>query len=125
VNGANVVDSSGWLEYFADTPRASLFAPAIQNVGNLIVPTITMYEVFKKFCRARGEHDGLRAVRFMERGRVIELDSTLAIEPARFRLPLGDSIIYATAVRHQATLWTQDEHFADLPGVPFFPMERA
>lgn len=118
---ANVVDSSGWLEYLTDSDRASLFAAAIEDAGNLFVPVISIYEVFKKVMRERGEDDALQVASVMQSGQVIDLDCSLAMEAARHALPLADSIIYATALRHQATLWTQDEHFKDLPGVRYFP----
>lgn len=116
----NVVDSSGWLEYLIDTERASLFAPAIEDTANLIVPVISLYEVFKKVLRVRGEHDALQIASVMQAGTLVDLDGALAISAARFQLPLADSIIYATAQRYQATLWTQDEHFENLAGVRYF-----
>lgn len=116
-----VVDSSGWIEYFADTKRAELFAPAIDDPANLIVPVITLYEVFKKFLRERGEHDALEAVSAMQTGLVVDLDLSLVLEAARQPLPLADSLIYATSLRCEAMLWTQDEHFKDLPQVRYFP----
>ena len=116
----NVVDSSGWLEYFADTPRAKLFAPAIEDTAALIVPVITVYEVFKKFLRDRGESDALQAVSAMRSGTVVDVEMSLSLEAARFDLPLADSLIYATARRHEAIVWTQDEHFEHLSGVRFF-----
>ena len=116
----NAVDSSAWLEYFADTKRAKLFAAAIEDTDHLIVPLITVYEVFKKFLHERGESDALQAVSAMRSGRVIDLDVSLALEAGRFNLPLADSLIYATAQAHDATLWTQDQHFEGLPGVKYF-----
>ena len=117
---ANVVDSSGWLEYLADSERAPLFAPAIEDTENLIVPVVCIYEVFKKVLRERGEDDALQVASMMQAGRVVDLEMALALEAARSSLPFADSIIYAVALRHQATLWTQDEHFKDLPSVRFF-----
>jgi len=121
VSGANVVDSSGWLEYFADTDRASLFAPAVEDAENLIVPVISIYEVFKKVLRERGEDAALQVASMMQTGRVMDLNSALALEAARHPLPLADSFIYAVAIHHEAILWTQDDHFKDLPGVRYFP----
>lgn len=117
----NVVDSSGWLEYFADTDHANFFAPAIENSDNLLVPVISIYEVFKKVLRERGEDEALQIASAMQGARVIDVDNSLVLEAARHSLPLADSIIYATALRHAATLWTQDNDFKDLPGVHFFP----
>ncbi len=116
----NVVDSSGWLEYFTDSERAPLFAPAIEDAEHLVVPVITLYEVCKKVLRERGEHAALQIASMMQTGRVIDLDSALALEAIQHPLPLADSLIYATALRHGATLWTQDEHFKDLPQVRYF-----
>jgi len=119
MSGLNVVDSSGWLEYFADTERAAFFAPAIEDIANLIVPTICIYEVFKKVFRERGENDAIQIASMMQAGKAVDLDGSLAIEAGRLPLPLADNIIYTTAMQHEATLWTQDEHFKDLPGVRF------
>ena len=115
-----VVDSSAWLEYFADTKRAKLFAAAIEDTDHLIVPVVTVYEVFKKFLRERGESDALQAVSAMRSGHVIDLDVSLALEAGRFDLPLADSLVYATAQRHGATLWTQDKDFDGLADVRYF-----
>ena len=121
MTGANVVDSSGWLEYFADTKRARLFAPAIEDLDHLVVPVLTVHEVFKTFLRERGESDALQAVSAMRSGQVIDLDVSLSLEAGRLALPLADSLIYATAQRYAATLWTQDDDFDGLPGVRYFP----
>ncbi|MGB7209467.1 MAG: type II toxin-antitoxin system VapC family toxin [Pyrinomonadaceae bacterium] len=121
MSDANVVDSSGWLEYFTDSGRAALFAPAIEDTENLVVPVISIYEVFKKVLRERGEDDALQVASAMQVGRVVDMDRSLALEAARLLLPLADSIIYASAIRYDATLWTQDEDFLNLPSVRFFP----
>lgn len=120
MSATNVVDSSGWLEYLADTARASLFAPAIEDAANLIVPVISLYEVFRKVLRERGESAALQVASVMQTGHLIDLDGSLAMEAARHPLPLADSLIYATCLRNGATLWTQDEHFKGLPGVNYF-----
>lgn len=117
----NVVDSSAWLEYLADTDRADFFAEAIEDTANLIVPTICVYEVFKKVLRERGEDDATQVYGLMSLGRIVDLDSSLALEAASHRLPLADSIIYSTAIRFGATLWTQDAHFEHVAGVRYFP----
>lgn len=119
----NVVDSSGWLEYLADGPNASFFAPAIENVRELITPSISLYEVFKRVLQQRGEDDALRAIAVMAQGQVIDLDTTLALEAAKtsveLRLPMADSIILATARAFDATVWTQDEDFDGIEGVQY------
>jgi predicted nucleic acid-binding protein len=121
----NVVDSSAWLEFFADGPNAAEFAQPLGERDSLIVPTITIYEVFKVVCRQRGEDAALQAAALMQQGRVVELTPSLAMVAARTSLeqglPMADSIILATARLHDALLWTQDEHFRDLPGVRYFP----
>lgn len=117
---ANVVDSSAWLEYLTGSPKASQFAPAIEDIVNLVVPVITIYEVFKKVLRERGEGDALQVASVMQSGEVVDLDLSLAMDAAHLKLPLADSIIYATARSRGATLWTQDDHFKDLPGVRYF-----
>ncbi len=122
MSGANVVDSSGWLEFLADTSRAPLFAPAIEDTENLFIPVISIYEVFKKILREQGEDNALQSASLMLSGTVIDLDTSLALESAHYALPLADSIIYATAKRHGATLWTQDEHFKHLPHVRYFSL---
>ena len=116
----NVVDSSAWLEYLAGTDRAELFAMAIEDTGNLIVPAISIYEVYKKVLRERGEDMAAQVYGLMSLGKIVELDATLALEAARLSLPMADSIIYATALRHDAMLWTQDSHFEGTQGVRYF-----
>lgn len=94
--------------------------PAIEDVANLIVPTITLYEVFKKVLREHGENAALQVTSMMQVGKVVDLDVSLALEAAHHQLPLADSIIYTATLRHGATLWTQDEHFKGLPSVKYF-----
>ena len=117
----NLVDSSGWLEYFADGRNAAFFAPPIQDIKNLAVSTINIYEVFKKILEQKDENRALEAIAAMQQARVIDFDSTLALSSAglsyELKLPMADNIILATARSLKATLWTQDLHFANLPGV--------
>jgi predicted nucleic acid-binding protein len=119
----NVVDSSGWLEYFADGPNADFFAPAIENVRELITPSIVLYEVFKRILQQRSEDDALKAIAIMAQWQVIKFDSTLALSAAKtsadLKLPMADSIILATARAHDATVWTQDEDFEGIEGVQY------
>lgn len=125
----NIVDSSGWLEYFADGPNADRFAAPLGNVAELLVPSITLYEVFKIVCRQRGEDAALQAVAMMQQGRVIELSSSIALLGAKLsldlKIPMADSIILATAQIHDAVLWTQDDDFKRLSGVRYFPKVSA
>ena len=119
----NVVDSSGWLEYFADGPNADFFAPAIEAKRDLIVPIITIYEVFKRVLQQKGEDDALQAIAQMLQGRVIDLDTALALQAAKMsaelKLPMADSIILTTARAYAAIVWTQDEDFEGLEGVRY------
>jgi len=119
----NVVDSSAWLEYFADGPNAGFFAPAIEATDELVVPSICLLEVFKRVCQQRGEGPALQAVAVMHQGRVVDLDSALALIAARIgtdtKLALADSVVLATARQIEATLWTQDADFEGFPGVKF------
>jgi predicted nucleic acid-binding protein len=121
----NVIDSSAWLEYFADGPNAGYFAAAIQNTGELIVPTITLLEVFKRVYQQRGEGPALQAVALMQQGQVTDLDGPVALAAAKLsadeKLPLADSVVLATARRFDATLWTQDADFELRPNVRFRP----
>jgi len=120
VTTPNVVDSSGWLEYFAGSTRARLFAPAIEAPDRLLVPVLVLYEVVKKIRRERGDAAALEAAAVLRSGRIIEIDIATALDAAQLDLPLADSLIYATARRAGATLWTQDEDFASLRGVRYF-----
>ena len=119
----NLVDSSGWLEYFADGPQADFFARAVEATDNLLVPTVCLVEVFKRILAQRGEAAALQAAALMGQGRIVELDFALALSAAKVgyecKLPLADSIILATARAHHATLWTQDADFEGLDGVRF------
>ncbi len=119
----NVVDSSAWLEYFAAGPNASFFAPAIEKTDDLIVPTLSLHEVFKRVLQQRGENDALQAVAAMQQGRAVELSAPLALAAARLsldrRLPMADSIMLATAQAYHATLWTQDADFEGVAGVNY------
>lgn len=120
----NVVDSSGWLSYFANDANARYFAAPIENVAELIVPSITLTEVFKRILQQRDEDLALQAVAHMQLGRIIDLDANLAINAAQYgvtlKLPLADSIIYAAVKHHDAILWTQDSDFQGLDGVKYF-----
>ena len=119
----NVMDSSGWLEYFADGSNAEFFASAIENLEELLVPTISLYEVFKRVLQQRGEDKALEAVAIMMQGQVVELDASIAISAAKIsdeiKIPMADSIMLATARNYEAALWTQDVDFASLPDVKY------
>lgn len=119
----NVVDWSGWLAYFADDEHAGYFAEPIEDVDTLIVPTLSLYEVFKPLLQQRGEGDALQAVALMQQGQVVEPDSSTALIAARIsheqRLAMADSVMLASARMHDAVFWTQDADFEGMSGVRF------
>jgi predicted nucleic acid-binding protein len=123
----NVVDSSGWLEYFAAGPNADFFAAAVEAVDELVVPTVSLYEVFKRVLQQRGEGDALQAIALMQQGSLDELTPPIALDAARMSaslgLPMAGSIILATARVHQATLWTRDSDFEGIEGVRYIAHE--
>lgn len=120
----NVVDTSGWLAYFAGEPNAKHFAPVLLSPQELVVPTVTIYEVFKVVLREANENAALQAVAAMQKGIVVDLTPKLALAAAklslRHALPMADAVILAAARAYEATLWTQDAHFKDLDGVRYF-----
>jgi predicted nucleic acid-binding protein len=120
----NVVDSCGWLEYFSDGPNADLFAEAIEATEDLAVPTLSLYEVFKRVLQQRGDGAALQAVALMQQGRVLDLTTSVALAAARISLdegiPMADSVMLATARGNDATLWTQDADFAHIAEVRYF-----
>ena len=119
----NVVDSSGWLEYLADGPNADFFANSILATADLLVPTLSLYEVFKRVLQQRGEDDALQAMALMQQGTIVELSASLALSAARIslndKIPMADSIMLATARAYEATLWSQDSDFENIPGVRY------
>lgn len=118
-----MVDSSAWLEYFADGPNAADFATAIESTAELVVPSLTLFEVFKRTCQIADETTALAVVAIMLQGRIVDLTASLAVQAARVSLETGlamaDAIILATAREHEATLWTQDAHFRGLGNVEY------
>ena len=121
----NVVDSSGWLEYFAGGRHARSFEPALEDLESLVVPAVSIYEVFKVLLREAGEEAAIHGVAAMQRGRIIHLTAERALDAAtlslRHSLPMADSIILAAAREHGATVWTLDDDFSGLPDVRYFP----
>jgi len=119
----NLVDSCGWLEYFADSPYADFYSTAIEDTGNLIVPTICILEVFKRVLQQRGEDDAIQAAALMHQGQVVSLDASIALRAAKIghelKLPLADSVILATAQAYGALVWTQDSDFKDIDGIKY------
>jgi len=119
----NLVDSSGWLEYFADGKNAGFFAPAIENSKLLMVASINCYEVFKRIAQQRDENAAMQAVAVMQQGTVVDLSADLAVVAAKIaldlKLALADSVILATARLSRAMVWTQDADFAAIDGVKY------
>ena len=124
----NVVDSCGWMEYFADGPNAGFFAPSIEDIEHGIVPSICIAEVVRSTFRQRGEEKAAEAAAQLRRRMVVPLDAELATAAAEVGietgLPMADSIILATARAHDATLWTQDAHFKDIEGVRYIEKRK-
>jgi len=120
----NLIDSSFWLEYFAGTEAGEIVSEIIEKTDELIIPTITIYEVFKKLLLERNEDDALLAVGHMKQGKIIDLTEELSLSAARiskkYKLPMADSIIYAINLKYNCVLWTQDQHFIDLNSVNYF-----
>ena len=120
----NLVDSSAWLEYLANGPNAEYFSAPLEDTGNLLVPTICIYEVFKAVLRQRGEDAALQTVALMKQGTTIDLTDELALQAAKisldYQIPMADSIILATARAHKAVIWTQDQDFRDMGNVNYF-----
>lgn len=122
----NIIDSSGWLEYFSDGPNAKHYLPPLNDTSSLIVPVITIYEVFKVVLRESAENEALQAVAAMQKGKIIDLNVSLAMDASKlslqYNLPMADSIILATARAHNCVIWTQDSDFQDIEGVNYFPV---
>jgi predicted nucleic acid-binding protein len=120
----NLVDSSAWLEYLANGPNAEYFSAPLEDTGNLLVPTICIYEVFKAVLRQRGEDAALQTVALMKQGTTLDLTDELALQAAKisldYQMPMADSIILATARAHEAVLWTQDQDFKGMENVKYY-----
>lgn len=124
----NLIDSSGWLEYFADGPNANYFAAPIEDVDNLLVPSLCILEVFKNVLRQKDENSALQAVALMKQGIILDLDTSIALSAAKlgleYKLPLADSIVLATARANEALVWTQDVDFKDIDGVKYIAKKK-
>jgi predicted nucleic acid-binding protein len=120
----NIIDSSGWLEYFTDGPNTKHFQNPLKDIASLIVPVVTIYEVFKVVLRETDDNEALQAAAAMQKGTVVDMTVNLAIAASKLslqlKLPMADSIILATAQAFDATIWTQDSDFKNIPGVKFF-----
>lgn len=124
----NIVDSSGWLEYLADGANAGFFAGPIRDTRRLLVPTISVLEVFKRVLQQRNEDDALQAVALMQQGDVIDMTLRVSLEAAKLghdlKLPLADSVMLASARLHKAVLWTQDADFKGIENVKYIAKSR-
>jgi predicted nucleic acid-binding protein len=119
----NLVDSSGWLEYFTGGKNAHIFAPIIENTEKLLVSVINLYEIYKKVLIEKNEYSAMEALSVMQQAMVIDINPSISIEAARLgyklKIPMADSLIYASARLNDAVLWTQDTDFKGLEGVKF------
>ena len=119
----NLVDTSGWLEYFFEGKNADRFSLPIENTNDLIVPVICLYEVFKKINMVADEAKALQAVAQMRQGEVITVSEDLALKASlvsiKYKLAMADSFIYATGQISNSLLWTQDADFKGLPNVEY------
>lgn len=124
----NLIDSSAWLEYFAGGPQAQQVTAAIENIERLLVPTIVLVEVTRRVMQQRDEDAALQIAAMLHQGQIVPLDSGIALSAAHFavvhKLPFADSIIFATAKQFDATIWTFDGDFKDLPGVKYFQKSK-
>jgi len=120
----NIIDSSGWLEYFSDGPNANSYIEPLNDIASLIVPVITIYEVFKVVLRESTENEALQAVAAMQKGKVVDLNSQIALNASKlslqYNLPMADSIILATARAYKCVIWTQDADFKNIEHVKYF-----
>jgi len=119
----NLVDSSGWLEYFADGKNVDFFVSSIEDTENLMVSTINIYEVYKKVLREKDEESAIQAVAVMQNGRIIDVDTSISLTAAKLsydlKIPMADSLILSTARLNNAVLWTQDSDFENIPDVKY------
>ena len=124
----NLTDSSAWLDHFAGGTRAQHVTAAVEDIEHLLVPTIVLVEVTRRVMQQRDEDAALQVAAMLHQGQIVPLDSGIALSAARFgvvhKLPLADSIIFATARQFEATIWTFDADFKDLPGVKYFAKSK-
>jgi predicted nucleic acid-binding protein len=120
-----VVDSAGWLQFLTDGPLSEQYASRLRQPGNVVTPTIIMYEVYKHAKRLRGEDGALDAVAALQKTRVVELTGEIALVAAdlsiELKLPMADAIILATARLYEAEVVSSDADFDGIPGVVYIP----
>lgn len=121
----NVVDSSGWIEFFKAGPNGPVFKPVIEDRHQLLVPTIALFEVHKVLSRSLDDELVMQCLDVMRLGRVLDLTDRRAIAASkvarRHKLALADAAMYSMAREFEAQFWTQDIDYQGLPGVSFFP----
>ena len=119
----NIVDSSGWMAYLINEESAEIFAPIIQDTANLLVSSISLYEVYKKLTTKIDERLAINGIVLMKQVNVIPVTEEIALNAAKLsiekKIPMADSIIYTTGILNNATVWTQDCDFINLPNVKF------
>ena len=119
----NVVDSCGWLEYFANGDNAGFFAPILEDTETLLVPSLTVFEVCKRVTLQHGEEAARKAADFMAQGIPGALNAetayNAAVYAAKHKLALADSLILMSAREQGATLWTQDVDLKGHEGVKY------
>lgn len=124
----DLLDSSAWIECLDDGPNTRHFRPILLKLPDLLIPSIVITEVRKVVLKQRTAGNADEITRVMLSGVVIPIDEKIAVSAAdlfiKHKLPLADSLIYASALAHNATLWTQDEHFDGLPGVKYFSKQK-
>ncbi|HEX7557274.1 MAG TPA: type II toxin-antitoxin system VapC family toxin [Leptolinea sp.] len=123
----NLIDSSGWFEYFINSSNARHFVPVIENMDELIISPLNFFEIYKRVQREFGADEANRAVGFLKNARVVDISTSIALAAAELskihHLHMADSFLLATAQSEDAVLWTMDSHFKDIPGVQYFAKE--
>jgi predicted nucleic acid-binding protein len=124
----NVIDSCGWLEYFADNRNEVFFTKIIEQNDSIIIPIICIYEVYKRSLEQRNETDTNTAIDYMKQYKIIAPGIEIALLAAKlskkYKLAMADSFILATAYEYEADVWTQDSDMKDLPNVHYNPKSK-
>ena len=123
------VDSSGWIEFFLGSNAGRTFKPIIEQTMLLVVPTVSIFEVHRFLSRTTTHAARDNAIELMNRSTVVELTTTRAVAASDVaqerRLAMADAIIYSIAREFNATFWTQDVDYKDLPGVSYHAKDVA